>query len=216
MERRPRLLDLFCGAGGAGMGYHRAGFEVVGVDIKPQPRYPFEFHQADALEYVREHGHEFDAIHASPPCQFGSTRTPATHRHKHRNLIPATRSALRLAAKPYVIENVAGSRFHLVEPLMLCGSMFRLSVWRHRYFEVVPALPVLLPPCSHHYQPVAINGTRSVENAHGKNPSIESKRVAMGIDWMTHDEIDQAIPPAYTELIGLQLIQICQIAHSGA
>lgn len=133
---KPILLDTFCKAGGAGMGYHLAGFEVVGVDIEPQKHYPFEFHKADALEFIAQHGHEFDVIHASPPCQFGSEATPMAARANHENLIPATREALKHAGRPYVIENVENVRVWLKNPVMLCGSMFNLPVWRHRYFEL--------------------------------------------------------------------------------
>lgn len=140
--RRPRVLDLFCCAGGAAMGYHRAGFEVVGVDLAPQPNYPFEFIQADALEYVAEHGHEFDVRHASPPCQaFSKTRT--LHGNTHPELVEPTREALREVGGPYIIENVVGAP--LEDPLMLCGSEFGmqapdvdgtpLKLLRHRLFE---------------------------------------------------------------------------------
>src|SRR5690348_16558972 len=131
--KKPRLLDLFCGAGGCSMGYHRAGFEVVGVDIKPQKNYPFEFHQADALEFLKIHGHEFDAIHASPPCQRYSV---GRHIHQsggnHPDLVHPTRSLLEATGKPWVIENVMGSP---VAGVTLCDLMFGLKVLRHRLFE---------------------------------------------------------------------------------
>lgn len=102
-----RLLDLFCCSGGASVGYSRAGFEVVGVDIEPQPDYPFEFHQSDAIEFVKEHGHEFDFIHASPPCQSQSAITKGTNKGRvYPDFIPETRAALDALGKPYVIENV--------------------------------------------------------------------------------------------------------------
>lgn len=113
---KPRLLDLFCGAGGCAVGYSRAGFEVVGVDSAPMSRFPFEFHQADALEYLAEHGHEFDAIHASPPCQAYSTLRHMPHAKKHPDLVAVTRAALLAANKPYVIENVPGAP--LIRPLI--------------------------------------------------------------------------------------------------
>ena len=116
----PRLLDLFCGAGGAGMGYHRAGFEVVGVDIKPQPRYPFEFHQADALTFVAEYGDRFDAVHASPPCQrFSDLAKRNGNADEWPDLIEPLRPILRMIGRPYVIENVEGAP--LRDPAMLCG-----------------------------------------------------------------------------------------------
>ena len=138
---KPKLLDLFCGAGGAAMGYHRAGFEVVGVDINPQPRFPFEFHQADALTYPLD---GFDVIHASPPCQIHSAMTKGRWQHRlenHINLIPQTRKLLQDSGKPYIIENVQGAKCELINPFMLCGTMFNLEtkygsqLRRHRLFE---------------------------------------------------------------------------------
>ncbi len=133
------ILDLFCGAGGASMGYYQAfadpaSVEITGVDNRPQKRYPFSFIQADALDYVEKHGREYDFIASSPPCQFASQITP--DKSKHHNFIPATRDALQATGKPYVIENVTGARNHLLYPIMLCGAMFPdLRVYRHRYFE---------------------------------------------------------------------------------
>jgi len=141
---KPRLLDAFCKAGGAGMGYSQAGFEVVGIDIEPQKNYPFEFIQGNALTYIIEHGYEFDAIHASPPCQKHSAMTKGRWQDRlrnHLNLIPATREVLKLTGKPYVIENVAGAKAELIDPVMLCGTMFNLQtkhgsqLRRHRLFE---------------------------------------------------------------------------------
>jgi site-specific DNA-cytosine methylase len=130
---KPRLLDLFCGAGGAGMGYHRAGFEVVGVDIAPQPHYPFEFHQGDALEYLAAHGHEFDAIHASPPCQrYSSIQRITKNKHKWPDLVDPVRQLLIKSGKPYVIENVQGAPLRV--DAFMCGSMFGLGMIRHRIF----------------------------------------------------------------------------------
>ena len=135
---RPRLLDLYSGAGGAAMGYHRAGFDVVGVDIAPQPRYPFEFHQDDALEFLAEHGHEFDAVHLSPPCQAysrtGHLADAQGARRSSVRLIEPARAMVRRLGIPYVIENVEGAP--LLSPLLLCGSMFGLRVRRHRLFEM--------------------------------------------------------------------------------
>jgi len=201
-----RLLDLFCGASGAAVGYARAGFEVTGVDHKPQPHFPFEFIQADALEYLVKHGHEYDAIHASPPCQRYSVLTPVEHKYKHPDLIRPTRECLLALAKPYVIENVPAARSLLVNPVMLCGSMFGLRVWRHRYFEVYPPIFPLLPVCNHGFAPVLISGTPR-RNGDRTEPSTQARRDAVGIPWMTGTELDQAIPPAYTEFIGRQLIQ---------
>jgi DNA (cytosine-5)-methyltransferase 1 len=128
-----KLLDLYCGAGGAAMGYHRAGFEVVGVDINPQKHYPFEFHQGDAIEYLREQGKEFDVIHASPPCQRYSKSVKKINRKNHPDLIFNTRTQLITSCRPYIIENVPGSP--LINPIVLCGTMFGLDVKRHRLFE---------------------------------------------------------------------------------
>ncbi len=216
-----KLLDLFCGAGGAAMGYHRAGFEVVGVDIKPQPRYPFEFHQADALEYLALHWQEFDAIHASPPCQAYSEATPMAYRSNHPDLIEPTRLLLKKTGKPYVIENVENARNRLVDPVMLCGTMFGLLLWRHRWFEIHPAMFVLLPPCAHssgmleveiagekrqvRYPVLATgggDGIRTKRKNHRPRQPVVEIRWAMDINWMTQNELSEAIPPAYTEYIG--------------
>lgn len=203
----PRLLDLFCGAGGAAVGYHRAGFdEIVGVDIKPQPRYPFTFVQADALEYVREHGREFDAIHASPPCQAYSALQNFVRR-SHADLYNATRERLRDCGSPWAIENVVGAPYqHGIE---LCGSMFSLGVRRHRNFET---RDLILNPlrCDHNRQGRVISvcghpgGKRALR---GRAGSTSEWREVMGIDWMTALELAQAIPPAYTEFIGRQLLE---------
>ena len=206
-----RLLDLFCGAGGAAMGYHRAGFDVVGVDIAPQPRYPFEFHQADALEYLAEHGRDFDAIHASPPCQRFSTMTADPDRHP--DLVDAARVLLVAAGAPYAIENVPQAP--LIDPVILCGSAFGLRVRRHRAFESNVAIvgtghfhaeqgrPVGVygqhPDRRQHLRPDGTQrGTKATTLGHGQR--------AMGIDWMTWPELAEAIPPAFTEWIGVQLL----------
>jgi DNA (cytosine-5)-methyltransferase 1 len=213
-----KLLDLFCCEGGAGQGYRRAGFDIVGVDIAPQPANPHEFVQADALDYLRRHASEFDAIHASPPCQAFSVATKAWNgrikRAEHVNLIPPVRDLLRAWGGPYVIENVPGAP--LVNPLQLCGSSFGLAVQRHRLFETNFAL--MAPPCAHHlqaerkYPPTRSDRTElarvvSVFGAGGgraKNAALWAE--AMGIDWMTKHGLAQAIPPAYTEHIGHYLM----------
>lgn len=192
---RPKLLDLFCGAGGAAVGYHRAGFDVTGVDIKPQPRYPFAFIQGDALEFVREHGHEFDAIHASPPCQryANVTRwrgTPADH----PDLIDPARDAIRRAGVPWVVENVVGAPIR--PDLVLCGSQFGLRVIRHRWFETSWHGFAILPVCDHRdCLPFMHKGERAYADA-------------MGCAWMTAREGREAIPPAYTNFIGDQLMTV--------
>jgi DNA (cytosine-5)-methyltransferase 1 len=209
----PRLLDLFCCEGGAGMGYHRAGFEVVGIDKLPQPLYPFEFHQADAIEYVREHGHKFDVIHASPPCQAHSTITP--DKSKHTDLIPATRAALLDVGRPFVIENVEGAKRALIDPVRLCGSSFGLRVRRHRWFEA--SVHLWSMPCMHESQgtPVGVYGdhadgvTRRPDGTSRgvKAQTVPEARNAMGMPWASWHGATQAIPPAYTEFIGRQLME---------
>ena len=192
------------------MGYSRAGFtEIVGVDIKPQPRYPFTFVQGDALAYVAEHGHEFDAIHASPPCQaYSKTRAILKGKglpNRGQDLVAATRSAI--AGKPCVIENVPGAP--LEHPVLLCGQMFGLRVIRHRLFE--SSVYLLTPTHGAHrggtnsHRGYSRGGAYITVGGHNYNPS-DGKR-AMGIDWMTRDELSQAIPPAYTEFIGKQLLE---------
>lgn len=197
------------------MGYYRAGFEVVGVDINPQPRYPFEFHQADALEYLTEHGHEFDAIHASPPCQAYSALR-SLHDNKHPELIVPTRSALNDLGKPYVIENVAGAP--LLDPIVLCGSMFSLGtvcsddgvyrqLRRHRLFE--SNVRLLRGKCYHRGPVIGVYGTGGGgPMKRGYKGNKADSLAAMGIDWMDRKGVSQAIPPAYTEFIGHQLMAI--------
>lgn len=205
---KPRLLDLFCGAGGAARGYQLAGFHVTGVDIKPQPRYiGEEFHQADALEYCREHGHEFDAIHASPPCQAYSEATPMHMRSQLPDLIDDTRIAMRETGKPYVIENVENARVKLINPVMLCGTMFGLNVWRHRYFEVHPVWFLAPALCHHNGRPIVQHAGSHSRKLDGGHPvPAHVVRAEMGIEWMRGHEAYEAIPPAYTEYIGRQLL----------
>jgi DNA (cytosine-5)-methyltransferase 1 len=206
MASRPRLLDLFCGAGGAAMGYYRAGFDVVGVDIKPQPHFPFEFHQADALAYPLE---GFDAYHASPPCERYSRCTPREYRQNHPDHIAAIRRRLISTGKPYVIENVPDARRLLVNPLRLCGTMFGLPTQRHRYFETWPEIWALTVTCQHDKLPVVVTGTTRRKTGRLEY-SAAACYAAMQIDWMTRLELDKAIPPAYTEYIGKYLLQAVQ------
>lgn len=207
-----RVLDAFCGAGGAGVGYHQAGLEVVGVDIAPMDNYPFEFHRGDAVEFIAEHGHEFDAIHASPPCQASSALTKGTNRgREYLNLIPATRAVLAEVGKPSIIENVQGS--DLRRDLTLRGEMFGLGVIRHRYFEV-DGFPVPEPAHVPHRGRVA--GYRhgrwydgpyvAVYGDGGGKGSVADWQAAMGIDWTgVRKEIAEAVPPAYTRYLGTYL-----------
>jgi DNA (cytosine-5)-methyltransferase 1 len=191
-----RLLDLYCGAGGTAVGYHRAGFEVVGVDIDPQPNYPFEFVQMDAFEYLDLRVRwdvAFDAVHASPPCQhYANVTRWRGDPNTHPALIAPIRAALRATGLPYVIENVRTTALH--DPFVLCGSTFGLAVRRHRYFESNVAVPFLTLACDHDGRlPFMHKNERAYADA-------------MGCDWMTAREARQAIPPAYTEFIGRQLI----------
>lgn len=209
IQGRPRILDAFCGAGGAGMGYSLAGFDVVGVDIKAQPRYPFPFIQSDALDYIAAHGHEYDAIHASPPCQAYSVLKSLSAK-KHPDLLPATRTALEGTGRPWVIENVPGAPIR--SGVQLCGTMFGLRVYRHRWFEtgmllMQPPHPKHVAKCdgkkrrSHYLNGGFVTVTGDVGSWAG---------VAMGIDWMTGNELSQAIPPAYTKYIGAELMAAIQ------
>jgi DNA (cytosine-5)-methyltransferase 1 len=212
----PRILDLFCGAGGAAMGLHQAGFEVVGVDIKPQPHYPFEFHQGDALAYLLE---GFDAYWASPPCQaYMDTRKNGAKPSKHPRLIEPTRERLVATGKPYIIENV--HKAPLKGSLLLCGTMFGLRVIRHRYFELSFPAPMSPFTCNHWGQVangefVGVYAMGGRGHRHGKglrDGPPEKAQVtaaeAMGIDWMTTKELQEAIPPAYSRFIGEQLMKV--------
>lgn len=213
---RPRLLDLFCCQGGAGMGYRRAGFDVVGVDIEPQPHYPFEFIQTDALAYLAEHGHEFDAIHASPPCQAYSDLKHAPNAKAHPELIEPTRELLRAIGKPWVIENVEGAP--LLNPIKLCGSMFGLGIEgfqlrRHRLFEMEPRALFQPPECRHAGPVIGIYGqhvrSRSVWRGGADFPGRDKAGLAaeaLGIEWMDWHGMSQSVPPAYTEFIGAGLL----------
>lgn len=210
---KPRMLDLFCKAGGASVGYARAGFEVVGVDIKKQKRYPFEFIQADALEVMQDLDflRSFDVLAGSPPCQTHSItqhlRNAQGKSTDKVDLIPETRAAFIESGLPYVIENVPGAP--LKDALVLCGSSFGLKVRRHRLFE--STIPLTGLPCDHKGQgrPVGIYGSMRDNIPKGGRTahSIEEAREAMGIDWMLWGDLVEAIPPAYTEHIGRQLLE---------
>jgi DNA (cytosine-5)-methyltransferase 1 len=222
--RKHRLLDLFCCEGGAGMGYHRAGFDVVGVDLADQPRYPFAFHRAEAIAFLRAEGRKFDAIHASPPCQAWTAARTLTGR-TYPELIEPVRAGLIEIDRPFVIENVPGAP--LRADLMLCGTMFglgtdELSLQRHRLFESGGngfKLPHFGPAsCNHERIPLSVFGhsfaarTGDVMLTGGqwrkreKTFGIEAARKAMGCEWMSQDGLREGIPPAYTEWIGRQLI----------
>ena len=208
---KPRLLDLFCKAGGGSVGYHTAGFEVVRVDIKKQKRYPYEFIQADALDIFKDKDfmNSFDAIAASPPCQTHSItqhlRNAQGKSTDKVDLIPQTREALIATGKPYIIENVPGAP--LINPVQVCGSAFGLKVRRHRRFESNVKLVGTI--CKHKEQgrPVGVYGSMKDEIPKGGKTatSIEEARTAMGIDWMLWGELVEAIPPLYTMFLGQQL-----------
>jgi DNA (cytosine-5)-methyltransferase 1 len=215
MSPKPRLLDLFCCAGGAGVGYQRAGFEVVGVDIDPQPNYPLPFMQADALSLAPDFLASFDVIHASPPCQ---SYSDLAKRNRNADawprLIEPVREMLRKTGRLYVIENVEGAP--LINPLVLCGTMFpELRVIRHRLFES----NVTLTAPAHKRHPLVFTHDKRkshygkldqnisyVQVTGGGNCSIANAREAMGIDWMTKAELNESIPPAYAKHIGRQIL----------
>lgn len=212
MRHRPRLLDLFCGAGGAGAGYHAAGFDVIGVDIAPQPDYPFPFLRADALS-VDLRG--FHVVHASPPCQLYSVATPPERREQHPDLIAPMRRRLAEAARlpggplVWVMENVPGAP--LDNPVTICGDSLRLGVRRHRLFE--SNRPLVGTRCWHDRPTPTIGVYGSYGQRTGRkpvdgetSPSTEQARAAMGIDWMPWPALTQAIPPAYTYWLGVQII----------
>lgn len=207
---KPRALDLFCGAGGAGMGLHLAGFEVVGVDIAPQPRYPFAFHQADAMTFPLD---GFDFIWASPPCQAHSALRHLHPQKSYECFIERTRERLVAWGGAYVIENVPGAP--LIKPTMYCGSMFGLRVRRHRIFE--SNIPLRKRLCLHKRQgsPIDVSGTGGPRRTrrrddHGGNcnkpENLEQARAVMQMPWATRYEISQAIPPAYSKYIGEQVL----------
>lgn len=228
--RKPRLLDLFCGAGGCSVGYARAGFEVWGVDLHPQPNYPFDFMRADAIRYLRLLLDDdmaagtsldcIDAIHASPPCQgYSQSRHVVSTRGKvYPQLLEETRRLLERTGKPWVIENVPGAPMGGCE---LCGTMFGLPVRRHRLFEASFLLMAPAGGCRHSAADVGVYagkvtrlGTRATAytassgrtHYRPKTAGLGVGADAMGIDWMTRYELSQAIPPAYTEYVGRQLL----------
>jgi DNA (cytosine-5)-methyltransferase 1 len=198
-----RVLDLFCGAGGAAMGLHRAwpDAEIVGVDIKPQPRYPFTFVQTDAMTYPLD---GFDFIWASPPCQHYSCVTKKCDRERHPDLITLVRGKLSLSGFAYVIENVVGARREMLFPTLLCGSMFGLRTQRHRLFEANFAL--WAPQrCDHQIPPLLVTTAGANSRKNGNYKSVKNAREAYGIDWMDGNGLAEAIPPAYSEYIARQL-----------
>ncbi len=205
--KRPLLLDLFCKAGGTSAGYHRAGFDVIGIDIKPQRHYPFPFIQADVMAGLPVDIAQFDAIAASPPCQ---AYVSLSKNRGYPDLIDTTRELLIATGIPYVIENVPGAP--LRNAIKLCGTMFGLLVIRHRLFETSFEIPYFGHPSCNHVRKGIKLGRRPDRNKNyhcvvGNFNDVEFARIAMDINWMTQGELAQAIPPAYTEYVGGFLMQ---------
>jgi DNA (cytosine-5)-methyltransferase 1 len=227
---------LYCGAGGCAAGYVRAGFEVHGVDAARQPNFlasgASAFIQADALEYLRQHWREYDIIHASPPCQrYSRCRfTPPCRGKDYPDLLPATLQALAQIARPWVVENVEDARRYMPGAIRLCGTMFHLPLQRHRLF--LSSHPLSTPgPCRHRKGMLGIYSGRINRLGVGGTPYVASSGrthyrprtapfaegcAAMGIDWMRRDELCEAIPPAYTHHLGLQLLPIVQARPQAA
>lgn len=240
MMNEVTLLDLYCGAGGAGVGYSQAGFKrIIGVDIKPQPNYPFDFVQADALEYLASHHHQYDAFHASPPCQGYSImhNLPWLRGREYPLLILPTLEMLETLGKPFVLENVMGAKHgakglrkrgleaHGLKAGWLCGTMFGKPFYRHRLFATNWLW--LAPPHRKHTARIrpghslAGRAREKVFAANRMSGLVEGCGIghakgwrlaaeAMGIGWMTRHELTQAIPPVYTELIGRQLLMVVE------
>lgn len=213
-----RLLDLFCGAGGCAKGYELAGFQVeMGIDINPMPRYPYDFQQASALDFLEEYGHEYDFIHASPPCQAYSAASNVwkSNGKEYETFLPQTRALLQSIGVPYIIENVVGAPIE--RPITLCGTMFGLNVIRHRLFEISFEFnPVFMPLC-HHTKKVVAQGYAPSENEYhcvtGHFSDIVAAKKAMGIDWMSAKELAQAIPPQYTQFLGAEWLKSQGLPH---
>ncbi len=225
IRKKPTLLDLFCGAGGASVGYDRAGFDVTGVDIRPQPNYPFKFIEGDAAEFLRKHGSEYDVIHASPPCQGYSKHTRPNSKHVHyskgsdeprligtiRELIPKN--------KLYIIENVVGARDNLIKPITLCGTMFNLPIARHRLFEVnFKFEPPVHPKCRGVAKKYSIDNNIEyrVMSVCGKTRGrgcVDTWKKLTGNQWMIRGhELSESIPWVYTKSIGTALMAQLNLA----
>jgi len=214
---KPKALDLFCGAGGAALGLDRAGYDVVGVDINPQPRYPYHFIHDDAMGH-RVLGdwkflQQFELIWASPPCQ-GYSVANNCQKKDYPKLIPDVRQYLLQSGRRYVIENVVGAP--LINPILLCGAMFGLKTYRHRLFESRPEDELRFPTNHPKHQQKAARGRKPGKDdfmtVFGHFSDQKRAREAMGISWMTRDELGEAIPPVYSEFIGRQFLgRPCEI-----
>lgn len=227
MTELPRILDMYCGDGGAAMGYHQAGFEVVGVDIRERHRFPFRYVQGSVLKlrpaWIRKN---FQAVHASPPCQ-AHTTLKSMHgeagEYHHKDYLPETRELLEDLGLPYIIENVPGAP--LIDPVQLCGSAFGLALRRHRLFEAGGGLELEGSGCEHKWQNRhKVYNVASYRDGAGRRDHASGTigvygggqglgegevtlwKVAMGIDWMGKEGLAQAIPPAYTRYLGKQVL----------
>lgn len=206
LPRRPIMLDTFCGRGGAAVGYYAAGFDIVGVDIEPQPRYPFPFVQGDAIAFIREHGHLFDAIHASVPCQGYSHLKMLTTR-PYPLLIARAREACRATGRLYVIENVEGARGELLDPITLCMGDWARRLYRHRLFESNVRLlaPMHLP---HDLPQAKLGRPAGPDEAYvavGNFPQVAEVRRQMEMPWSDRRGIAEAVPPVMTDYVGRQI-----------
>nr|WSS63109.1 SAM-dependent methyltransferase [Streptomyces sp. NBC_01177] len=202
--RALRILDTYCCQGGASMGYVHAGFDVTGIDKDPQPHYPFTFIQSDAIEFIREHGAEFDFIHASPPCQHYS-RAQKIQQREHPDLIAPTRAALEATGRPWVLENVEEAARELRDPVTLCAAAFGMHTYRHRLFETGGGFTFTPPPHPPHWAPLPKMGRPRAAGhfAHyvGNFSGVAEARIDMRVPWMNRDGIRECIPPAYTHHI---------------
>lgn len=214
MVFQSKALDLFSCAGGATRGLQLAGYHVTGVDIRPQPRYVGDaFHQDDAMAWLRgerEPLESFDLIWLSPPCQRYSQLTPAAYRDGHPDLLPVALDLARTQPTAYICENVEGTQILMRNPVMLCGTMFGLNIWRHRWFEVGNTdVFFLTPPCNHEGHPVLISGraNRKINGIRRGEDPKHKRAEAIRIDWMTYDELSQAIPPCYSRFLAEHILE---------
>jgi DNA (cytosine-5)-methyltransferase 1 len=212
-----KILDLYCCGGGAGFGYEQAGFDVTGVDIVDQPKHQGKFIKADAIEYLNNNYHKYDVIHASPPCQAYSTSSMQFRiaGKKYPDLIAPTREALIKTGKPYIIENVPGSP--LVDPILLCGSMFGMRTYRHRLFE--SNMPIKAPNHPEHSHKNAKMGRKPKDGEFiqyvGHFSGVKLVQEMTGLSWLGQYELAQSIPPQYTKYIGEQIVLLLTSHNDG-